>query len=209
MSVSAAAPATRRAPATTDPAAVRFVHIAPRRLFAIDGTGVPGGPAFQDAIAALYPVAYALHFALRRRGVDARIGALEGLWWQPADLAPGTHQPRAADPGPWPWTLLIGVPVEATEAEVDAAIAAARRKHPTPALDRLRVLTYREGDCAEIIHLGPYSAEGPTIEHLHEAIRTADRVPCGRHHEIYLGDPRRSAPERLRTVIRQPVTRLT
>jgi len=200
--------ATAAGPATTGASVIRFVHIAPRRVFAIDGTGVAGGHEFQDAIGTLYSVAYPLHFCLRHRGIDARIGALEGLWWHPADLAPGACQPRPADHGPWPWTLLIGVPVEATDEEILAAVAAARRKRPSPSLARLRVATYREGNCAEVLHLGPYSAEGPTIERLHEAIRTTNRVPCGRHHEIYLGDPRRTAPERLRTVIRQPVARL-
>lgn len=187
---------------------VQFVHIDPRRVLAVDGHGTPGGPAFQAAIGALYPVAYGLHFALRHRGINARVGPLEGLWWQPGDLPVGAVQPRQGDTGPWPWTLLIGVPVEATDAEVDAAIAAARAKRPSPALDRLRVVTLFEGDCAEVVHLGPYSAEGPTIARLHAAIEATGRAARGRHHEIYLGDPRRSAPERLRTVIRQPVADL-
>ena len=187
---------------------VAFVHIDPRRVLAVDGDGTPGGPAFQAAIGALYPVAYALHFALRRRGITARVGPLEGLWWRPEDLPVGAVQPRQGDPGRWPWTLLIGVPVEATDAEVVAAIDAARAKRPSPALARLRVVTLFEGDCAEVVHLGPYSAEGPTIVRLHGAIEATGRIAHGRHHEIYLGDPRRSAPERLRTVIRQPVADL-
>src|SRR5689334_12692606 len=117
---------------------VQFVHIDPRRVLAVDGDGTPGGPAFQAAIGALYPVAYGLHFALRHRGVNARVGPLEGLWWQPENLPVGAVQPRQGDTGPWRWTLLIGVPVEATDAEVDAAIAAARAKRPSPALDRPR-----------------------------------------------------------------------
>lgn len=195
--------ATREAPAP--PTEVRFVHLAPRRVFAVDGMGQPGGDEFQAALAALYPVAYALHFALRRRGLDARIGALEGLWWTPDDLHFGAVQPHPGDIGAWPWTLLIGVPVEATDAEIDAAIDAARRKRPSPALQHLRVATLDEGECAEVLHIGPYSAEEPTIERLHAAVRASGRVPHGRHHELYLGDPRRSAPQRLRTLIRQPV----
>ncbi|HEX8026407.1 MAG TPA: GyrI-like domain-containing protein [Candidatus Limnocylindrales bacterium] len=189
-------------------APVQFVHIAPRRMLAVDGDGIPGGDEFQAALGALYPVAYGLHFALRSRGVDARVGALEGLWWQPADLAPGAVQPRPADAGPWPWTLLLPIPVEATETEVAGAVAGARRKHPSAALDRLRIELLCEGDCAEVLHRGAYSAEGPTIARLHAAIDAAGRVARGRHHEIYLGDPRRCAPERLRTVIRQPVARV-
>ena len=185
---------------------VRFVHLDPRRILAVDGHGIPGGGEFQAALGALYPVAYTLHFALRRRGVDARVGPLEGLWWAPEDLTPGTVQPTADNPRPLGWTLLIGVPVEATEAEVRDAIAATRQKHWSAALETLRVTTLAEDDCAEVLYVGPYSAEGPTIARLHAEIEATSHVAHGRHHEIYLGDPRRSAPDRLRTIIRQPVT---
>lgn len=184
---------------------VRFVDIAPRRVLAVDGDGLPGGSEFQAAIQALYGVGYGLHFSLRRRGITARIGALEGLWWLAAELVPGSVQPGPRETAARPWTLLLEIPVQATDVDVREAIAATASKRPSPALARLRVLTLDEGDCAEIVHVGPYSAEKPTIERLHAAIDRAGLVPRGRHHEIYLGDPRRAAPERLRTLIRQPV----
>jgi hypothetical protein len=187
---------------------VRFVEIGPMRALAVDGDGAPAEPAFQEAIGALYPVAYGLHFALKRRGVAAPVGALEGLWWAPDQLASGSVVPAAGQTPTWRWTLFIRVPDDAGDSEVSDAIGAAARKRPSPALGRLRVVAFEEGHSAQILHIGPYAAEQPTIERLHTAIAAAGLQPRGRHHEIYLGDPRRSAPERLRTIIRQPVAKV-
>jgi len=186
---------------------VRFVDIAPRRVLAVDGDGAPGADQFQAAIAALYSVGYALHFRLKQRGLTVRIGALEGLWWLPGELDPGTFQPSPRELAKRPWTLLLEIPSQATEDDLRETIVAAIRKRPAIAAARVHVMTLDEGDSAEIVHVGPYVAERPTIERLHEAIAGAGLVARGRHHEIYLGDPRRSAPERLRTLIRQPVAR--
>jgi hypothetical protein len=101
--------------------------------------------------------------------------------------------------------LLIGLPDSASDEEIEAAIADVRVRKAPPGLADLRVERWDEGRCAQTLHVGPYAAEEPTIERLHEAIRAAGLRPRGAHHEIYLGDPRRAAPERLRTVIRQPV----
>jgi hypothetical protein len=195
----------RAEPSTSPPGVVRFVKIDPRRVLAVDGTGRPGAPAFQAAIAALYGVAYVLHFILKRRGVNARVGPLEGLWWTPDEIPADATMPSADEVLDQPWTLLIGVPTEADEVEIVRALDDARRKRPSAELDRLRLRTFAEGRCAEILHVGPYSAEAPTIRSLHAAMHAAGFAPRGRHHEIYLGDPRRTAPERLRTLIRQPV----
>jgi hypothetical protein len=184
---------------------VRFVDLEPRRIFAVDGEGSPAAPAFQEVIAAIYPVAYGLHFGLKRRGIEAHVGPLEGLWWTPDELSPGSLAPEPGDDRTWRWKLLIGIPDQASEVDVEEAIAAARRKRPSPSLDRIRVEQLVEGRSAQILHIGPYAAERPTIERLHAAIAAAGLRPRGRHHEIYVGDPRRSAPERLRTLIRQPV----
>jgi hypothetical protein len=174
-------------------------------VLAVDGDGQPGGDEFQAALGALYSVAYGLHFALQApRGERAHRRARK--WWTPADLLPGAVQPAAAAAGSWLWTLVIQVPVGASDEEVADAISAARRARPSPALSQLHVRTLQAGDCAEILHVGPYSAEGPTIARLHAVIEASGQVACGRHHEVYLGDPRRSDPARLRTLIRQPVT---
>ena len=174
----------------------------------IDGIGMPdetsggGSTSFTAAIQALYGVAYTLHFELKKRGVAAAVGSLEALWsWGEVEGAQPLFQPDVTAR----WTALLPVPDEATAEEIDAAIAELRRKKDPPALALLRIETLAEGDCAEVMHVGAYDAEQPTIERLHAAIADAGRRPRGRHHEIYLGDPRRTPPQRLRTIIRQPI----
>jgi len=173
---------------------VRFVFVPECRQFAVDGTGPPGGPEFQAAVGTLYPVAYTLHFALKRLGVAAPVGALEGLF-----------EFGAAAGGAWNWSLRLPVPGASLDDDIEAAIAEAARKKAPPALERLEVVRWTEGPSAQILHIGPYSAEPATIERLHAAIDAAGLRPNGRHHEIYLSDPSRTAPERIKTVIRQPV----
>jgi len=185
---------------------VRFVEVPARRCFAVDGEGAPGGPAFQAAFAVLYPAAYALHFAMRRAGRDAKVGTLEGLWSR-RDGRPFTAIPDIpADPDDWRWTLLIPTPDEATEAEIDAAMAAARAKVPGAAAGLLRCARFDAEPSAETLHVGPYSAEAPTVALLHRAIEVAGYRDSGPHHEIYTGNPRVAKPEKLRTIIRQRVT---
>jgi hypothetical protein len=198
---------------------VRFIDVPRMRHLAVDGTGAPGGDEFREAFGVLYPVAYTLHFALRARGVSAPVGALEGLWWigreEPIPPAAfvvagpdGTDESGAAAPvpvRPWTWRLMLQVPPEAAGEEIDAAIAEVERKKSPPALGRLHALDWTEGPSAQILHVGPYDAEPATIEALHRAIADAGLVPRGCHHEIYLGDPNRSAPARLKTILRQPV----
>ena len=186
---------------------IRLLTIPTRRYLMIDGTDEPGAPGFRDAIGTLYPVAYTLHFALKRRGVEAPIGALEGLYWidQPGPI---TAAKFAASPGGrthWQWRLMLPVPVEATDADVSSAIDEVFAKKRPPLLERLRSEAWDEGDAAQILHIGPYDAEAPTIERLHDAIAEAGLRPRGCHHEIYIGDPNRTAPHRLKTLIRQPV----
>jgi hypothetical protein len=187
------------------PGIPRLVAIPGRRCLQVDGEGEPGNEAFQRAIGALYGTSYTLHFALKKAGRSARIPALEGLWKRTdgTPLLPTTDHP--ADPAAWRWTLLMEIPPEATDAEVEAAIEAARTKRPNVAFDRLRVGWLEAATVVEAMHVGPYATEPATIGQMHETMRDAGLRPVGRHHEIYLGDPRRSAPERLRTILRQGV----
>lgn len=185
---------------------VRFVEMPPRRCLAIEGEGPPGGAEFQAAVGALYSTIYSLHFLLRDRGAATRIGPLEALWerrdggsaWLTGDFAP-------FDPAAWRWTVLIEIPDEARDEDMASAMAVARRKHPSPALSRLVVMTIREGHAVEALHVGPYATEPETLDRMAAAATAAGLEPRGAHHEIYLGDPRRTAPDRLRTVLRQPV----
>jgi hypothetical protein len=195
---------------------VRIREVPPRRIIEVKGRGRPGSAPFQAAISALYAVAYGVHFALKRRAVKAPVGALEGLWTFDGDpFAPPPASPDATaappravpDPATWQWSLLIELPPEATDAEVEAAMADGRRRHPEAAIDRLREVWFEEGEVVEALHVGPYASEPETVARMNATAEAAGREPIGPHHEIYLGDPRRSAPERLRTVLREPVCR--
>jgi hypothetical protein len=129
---------------------------------------------------------------------------LEGLYWT-ADEAIDLDVILGPDRGTWRWTLLIALPDEATDAELADALAKGRAKVAPEIAGNLRIETIAEGAVAQVLHLGPYAAERPTIERLHAAIAAAGLRPRGRHHELYLGDPTRSAPEKLRTLLRHPV----
>lgn len=180
-----------------------FVDVPELLYLMIDGHGDPNtAPAYARAVQALYSVAYTIRFALKHRPdpVDAPVMPLDGLWWT-ADMATFSTDDKAA----WDWTLLIAVPDVVTPEVADDARTAARRKHPDAPLDAVRLDRLVEGRCAQVLHVGPCSAEGPTIAGLHTFIAEHGHGLTGKHHEIYLGDPRRSAPEKLRTILRQPV----
>ena len=183
----------------------RIVAVPDRRFLAVDGRSAPGGAEFQDAMGALYNTAYSLLFLLRGRGFDAHLGPSECLWERRDGAAGFSEGDEAFDPEAWHWTLMIAVADPATDADVASAIALARRRRPSPALDRLRVLSLHEGVVVEALHVGPYTDEPATIARMREAAETAGLQACGPHHEIYLGDPRRCAPQNLRTVLRQPL----
>jgi hypothetical protein len=187
------------------PGAVRFLDLPPRRFVMVDGEGPAGEAAFAPRMPGLYATAWTLRFALKRRGPVTKVGPLEGLWWTSDGSTDLDRILGDADRGTWRWTLLIALPEEAAEDEIAAALAAGRAKLEEPWASALRVERFAEGRVAQVLHLGPYAAERPTIEALHAAIAAAGLRPAGRHHEIYLGDPRRGAPERIRTILRQPV----
>jgi len=187
------------------PGRVRFLEVPSHRFIMIDGEGQASEATFAPRMPGLYTAAWSLRFALKRRGVVTKVGPLEGLWWTSTGLTDLDAIFGDADRATWRWTLLIGLPDEATEAELAEALELGRSKLTPPYADSLRVEPFAEGPCAQVLHLGSYAAERPTIETLHAAIRDAAMVPRDRHHELYLGDPSRSAPERLRTLLRQPV----
>ena len=183
--------------------AVVAVEVPPLTYLMVDGQGDPNtSQAFQEAVEALYSLSYTLKFTLKKspRGLDYGVMPLEGLWW--------ADDPRVfhlADKSTWQWTAMILQPDFIARAEVDAAFDEVRKKKNPAALDRVRLETLTEGSSAQILYVGPFSAEGPTIQRLHDFIHTAGKQPRGKHHEIYLNDPRRSAPEKLKTILRQPM----
>ena len=197
-------PADRDAELRGRPGEVRFLVVAPTRAVMIDGEGPVGETNFAPRMPGLYATAYRLRFALKRRGVVSRVGMLEGLYWT-VNGSTDLDEILGPDRETWRWTLLICLPPDATDVELAAAIAAGRAKLAPEYADDLRIATFDEGAVAQVLHLGAYAEEQPTIERLHAAIVVAGLRPRGRHHELYLGDPRRSAPERLRTLVRQPV----
>ena len=186
------------------PGIVRFLEVAPVRAVMVDGDGQPGETTFGARMPGLYTTAYSLRFALKRRGVERRVGMLEGLYWT-ADRATDLDLILGPDRGTWRWTLFIALPDEATDEELAEALAKGRAKVAPEIAADLRIETVAEGAVAQVLYLGPYEDERPTIERLLAAIAAAGLRPRGRHHELYLGDPGRAAPAKLRTLIRQPV----
>jgi hypothetical protein len=190
------------------PDRVRWLRIPSRRYLAIDGTDAPGSPDFQDAIGTLYPVAYTLHFGLKGRGIDAPVGALQGLYWLGGEAPTSAEQLRAATQGPagWRWRLLLPIPDPATTADIETAIRAVRTKKEPPRIDELWVSTWEEGPVAQILHIGPYAEEPATIARLRAAVADVGLDVRGVHHEIYISDPNRVRSERMKTLLRQGVT---
>jgi hypothetical protein len=171
----------------------------------IDGEGPAGELAFAPRMPGLYATAWTLRFALKRRGVVTKVGPLEGLWWTADGTTDLDEIFGATDRGTWRWTLFIALPDDATPEELEAALAGGRAKLVEPFDSSLRIERLAEGRAAQLLHLGPYAAERPSIERLHAAILGAGLRLVGRHHEIYLGDPRRGDPDKVRTILRQPV----
>ncbi|MGW7295556.1 GyrI-like domain-containing protein [Streptomyces xiamenensis] len=182
-----------------------LVDVPEQRFLAVDGTGDPNtAPAYARAVEALYAVAYTLKFASKGSagsGGDFVVGPLEGLWWSPD---PGVFTSRAKDA--WNWTMLISLPPWITGAMIEDARCTALAKKKNPVISEVRRLTLHEGRSAQVLHIGSYDDETPLMTELHGSYLGARGLrPTGTHHEVYLSDPRRTAPEKLRTVLRQPV----
>jgi hypothetical protein len=168
----------------------------------IDGAGDPNtSQAFQEAMQALYTVAYTLKFMIKKeKKVGYPVMPLEGLWWAD-DIAAFSMENKSA----WKWTLMILQPKVVTKALVKKVVKQAMEKKGLVALEKLRLDVLHEGLSVQMMHIGPYSAEGPTIEKLHGFAREHGYELHGKHHEIYMSDPRKVKPEKMKTVIRQPV----
>lgn len=179
-----------------------FVDVPEFLYLAVDGHGDPNtAPAYADALEALYAVAYAIKFASKRAGRDFVVGPLEGLWR--ADDETAFVGRRKAE---WSWTMLIVQPEWIGPTDVAEAIAAVGAKTSPASLELVRPLRYAEGRCVQILHVGSYDDETPTLARLHDEFMPEHGLTFnGDHHEIYLSDPRRTAPDKLRTVLRQPV----
>lgn len=183
---------------------VDVIEVSPARYLAMDADGGPNGEAFEAAIGALYPLAYTIKFASKRElERDYVVPPLEALWWAD-DMAAFT---TARNEDEWRSTLLLMVPGWVPGELIEAARGAAAVKIAPGLIDRIRADLIDEGLCAQTLHVGPFADEGPVVEQLHRAVEDAGLEMSGRHHEIYLSDMRRTAPEKLRTILRQPVSR--
>jgi hypothetical protein len=180
-----------------------LVDVPEQQFIAIDGSGNPNtAEEYTHAVEALYSVAYTIKFTAKRGdGRDFVVAPLEGLWWAD-DLEAFTT--RAKDS--WRWTMLINQPGWITEAAVEEAKTVALAKKKLPAIAGIRYRTLNEGRCAQVLHVGSYDDEAPILAHLHHEYLAAHELePVGQHHEIYLGDPRRTEAAKLKTILRQPV----
>ncbi|HEY73626.1 MAG: hypothetical protein B6I35_07150 [Anaerolineaceae bacterium 4572_32.2] len=179
------------------------IDVPPMMFLMIDGHGDPNvAQEYQDAIEALYGVAYKLKFMSKKeKEMDYIVPPLEGLWWAD-DMETFTTK---RDKSTWDWTMMIMQPEWITREMFEEALEQVKKKKNPPALYKLRLEAYHEGLSVQIMHIGPYEAEAPTIARMHTFIAENGYEPAGKHHEVYLGDPRKVAPEKLKTVLRQPV----
>lgn len=187
---------------------VAIVDVPAMQFLMVDGTGNPNtAQEYKDAVEALYGVAFTLKFLIKKeKAVDYPVMALEGLWWTP-DMREFSTDNKDS----WLWTMMIMQPEVVTKELFEQVLEQVEKKKPSPALAKMRLEGFHEGLSAQIMHIGPFSAEGPTIAKLHAFIKEHGYTFNGteqKHHEIYMSDPRRAVPEKLRTVIRQSMIRL-
>lgn len=182
-----------------------LIEIPALQYLMIDGHGDPAVTQdYVDAVQTLYSLSYTLKFHLKKtQGIDYTVMGLEGLWWMP-DMRNFSLERRAD----WDWTMMILQPDFVTPGLIGEAkdIAVAKGKAPHASRARLEVL--EEGKCVQIMYFGPYVDEAPVIARMHTWIREHGYTPSGKHHEIYLSDPRKVAPEKNKTILRQPLGKL-
>lgn len=181
---------------------VAEIEVPEMNFLMVDGHGDPNTSIdYKYAIEVLFSLSYTLKFMVKKGdlAIDYGVMPLEGLWW--ADNPSAFHEGRK---GEWKWTSMIMQPQFITETMVHKAMEVIRNKKQLPALSKVRFEAFREGKAAQILHIGPFSEEGPTIARLHDYIRDCGGHLHGKHHEIYLSDIRRAASEKWKTIVRQP-----
>jgi hypothetical protein len=185
----------------------KLVDVDAMKYIQVDGVGDPNtSPAFQESMECLYGIAYTLKFDMKKNQPDGYfefvVPPLEGLWW----MDPGPFDPNRKDK--WQWTMMVMQPDFVTAELIDSAKKLLTAKKPDLDLGKVRYDTIDEGLSAQILHIGPYAEEGPTIEKLHGYVEAEGYRLRGKHREIYMSDPRRVAPEKLKTIIRHPVEKI-
>lgn len=183
----------------------RILDVPELRYIMIDGHGDPNtSPLYPRSLEALYPVAYAMKFASKRElGRDYVVPPLEGLWWAD-DMSSFTTD---RDKSRWNWTMMIMVPEWVDGALFDAAVDKVRKKNSPDRLEDVRLEELSEGLCIQTLHVGSFDDEASVLEQMHHTFLPDNALQLsGTHHEVYFSDPRKTTPEKLRTLLRQPVT---
>ena len=170
-----------------------LVDVGPARYLAIGGRGKPGGAEFAAAVGALYTVSFSVKMASKAAGSDYAVSKLEGLWWKEGSSVE------------WSWQLLIRIPEFITGKHITAAVAKLLERNKDETVSQVTLQTLDEGKCVQMLHVGPYTAEQPTLAKMRALAKQHGLSFDGRHHEIYLSDPRRIEADKLRTILRQPV----
>jgi len=178
-----------------------LVETKPADYLTIDGQGEPGGEVFQARVGALYGMAYTIKMTSKFAGRDYVVCKLEGQWW--SDEFGGDFSKVPMDK--WQWKILIRTPDFIGEKELREAADVLAKKGKSPDVKLVKLETMDEGLCVQMLHVGPYNKEGETVRVMNAFAKEQDLTLHGLHHEIYLSDPRRVAPERLRTILRHPV----
>ncbi len=181
-----------------------ILEIPAMQFLMVNGEGNPNtAQSYRDAVEALYAASYTLKFMMKKEhGVDYTVMPLEGLWW---GTPMGQTRFSEADKDLFKWTAMIMQPDFITPELMEEAIRRVAAKKMLAAAHRLRFESFEEGLAVQILYFGPYDQEGPTIERMHQFAFDQGYALAGKHHEIYLGDPRRTAPEKLKTVLRHPL----
>jgi hypothetical protein len=177
-----------------------FVNVGPAKYLTISGQGAPGGDQFKAHVSALYAVAFTMKMAEKTAGYDYKVCHLEGQWWAEDGADFRSHQPKD-----WEWRLMIRVPEFITQKEIDAAVKAVLTKGKAALAGKVKLEEILEGRCVQVLHVGPYAEEHPAVEKMCAFAEDKGVHLRGPHHEIYLSDPNRVPPERLRTILRYPV----
>jgi hypothetical protein len=193
---------------TPKPGKPGIVEVPDFKYIMIDGQGYPGtSEEFCRKMQVLYGLAYTIKFGMKldkENPFDFKVAACSGLW-HADDMTAFAEEGRKEE---WKWTIMILQPDQVNTAIFEKAKEELKKKKNPPDIDRVYFKVYQEGLCAQVMHIGPYDREKPTIEMLHKFFKDRGYTFNGRHHEIYLGDPRRTQPEKLKTIIRQPIKKV-
>jgi hypothetical protein len=180
---------------------VSVVDVPTMNFLLVNGEGAPTSPQYSEAIEALFTVAYTLKFMIKKvKGIDYGVMPLEGLWWVD-DMTKFSADRK----GEWKWTAMIMQPKYVSADDFTLAVEQVKKKKNPAALPKVQFESFKEGPAAQIMYIGPFSAEGPTIAKIHAHIKNSGHTLSGKHHEIYLNNPATTAPEKLKTAIRQPM----